>query len=319
MSTFAEDRLMGYDVIDSTDHKVGSVDTIYLNTDTDTPEFLGIKAGWLSTSHYVVPSAQVQIDEANRRVRLPYASDQIKNAPQLNDDSEVSQDEERRIFDYYGLTSDAAVTGRSGMATTVGAAGAAGLADTQRTVDTTRTARTVDTAGTAGPVDTARTVNTARTVDTVGTSRTADTLGERGEVRIPLSEERITVDKRPVESGSVRLRKVVRTEHTSVPVELRREEVVLERAPASGQTAAADAFREQTIDVTTTREEPVVRKEAVVTGEVVVRKTAETETRTVEGDVRKEDVVMDKDGRPVDTTDRTTDRATDRNRDRTIG
>ena len=66
--------------------------------------------------------------------------------------------------------------------------------------------------------------------------------------------------------------------------------------PASGAQVPRDAFQEQTIEVSLTREEPVVDKEAHVTGQVRVDKTAETEQRTVGGEVRHEDVAVEREG-----------------------
>lgn len=116
---------------------------------------------------------------------------------------------------------------------------------------------------------------------------------------LKLSEEELQVGKRQVQTGDVRLRKVVRTEHQEVPVELRREEVDIQRVPASqmsGTQVPQDAFQEKEIDIPVTKEEPVVAKDAHVTGQVRVGKTAETETRTVGGDIRKEEVEMDEEG-----------------------
>ncbi|MBV9278865.1 MAG: DUF2382 domain-containing protein, partial [Chloroflexi bacterium] len=71
------------------------------------------------------------------------------------------------------------------------------------------------------------------------------------------------------------------------------EEVQIERVPAGGADVPAAAFQEQEIEVPVMREEPVVGKEAHVTGQVNVNKTADTETRTVGGQVRREEVVTD--------------------------
>ena len=103
------------------------------------------------------------------------------------------------------------------------------------------------------------------------------------------------MDKRPVEAGRVRLRKVVRTEREEVPVELRHEEVEIERVPVN-EAAAPDepAFQEREIDVPVMREEPVVGKETRVTDEVRVNKDVETETRRVGDEVRREDVKVDR-------------------------
>jgi len=292
--------LVGYDAIDSQGQKLGSVDVVYLDTDTGTPEFYGIKTGWLHGIS-VVPAAQAQIDENNQTVRLPYASDKIKAAPDLGKDSEVSVGEERRLFEYYGL----------------GAGSTAGM-NFANSNTSNMNASNMNTANVnaANMNDSNINRNIANTDLSDRSVRDTRGLAGQEDVSIPLTEERITVGKRQVESGHVRLRKVVRTEHATVPVELRREEVIVERVPADRAAAPGEAFQEKVIDMAAMREEPVVQKEAYVTGEVRVHKTAETETRNVEGDVRKEDVVMEKDGREQSFDNRSTlredvDEATD--------
>ena len=119
------------------------------------------------------------------------------------------------------------------------------------------------------------------------------------EIQIILHEEQLRVGKREVSAGGVQLRKTVRTEQVNVPVELRREDVTIERVAASdvGNLNTADAFKEGVIEVPLTREEAVVSKEAQVTGAVRVKKTAETETQQVSEQVRKEDVEVVRDGK----------------------
>ena len=60
------------------------------------------------------------------------------------------------------------------------------------------------------------------------------TQTQNGNVVIPLYEETVNVGKREVETGAVRLRKVVRTETVNQPVQLRHEEIVIDREPANG-------------------------------------------------------------------------------------
>ncbi len=116
--------------------------------------------------------------------------------------------------------------------------------------------------------------------------------------QINTAAEELVVGKRTEQAGNVRLRKVVRTDHKEVPVELRREDVEIERIPAGqGNVANKHDFQEQEIDVPMSREEAVVDKEVRSTGGVRVNKTAQTETQTVEGEVRSEDVEV------VDDTD----------------
>jgi len=112
----------------------------------------------------------------------------------------------------------------------------------------------------------------------------------REEVRIPLSEEQLKVGKRQVEAGGVRLRKIVRTEPAQQNVELKREQIQIERVPASQATAGEKAFQGQDIYIPLRREEAVVQKEARVREEVRVGKKTETERQTVSDQLRKEEL-----------------------------
>lgn len=110
---------------------------------------------------------------------------------------------------------------------------------------------------------------------------------------IKLKDEELRVGKREVEAGGVRLRKIVRTEVVNQPVELKREEIVVERVPASGAAATED-FSEDEIYVPLRREEAVVAKEARVREEVRIGKRHETEQQTISDTVRHEDVEIEK-------------------------
>lgn len=123
------------------------------------------------------------------------------------------------------------------------------------------------------------------------TSRTART-GE--EARMQLSEEQLKVGKRQVEAGGVRLRKIVRTETVNQPVELKREEVVVERVPATERRPGDKAFKDEELYIPLCREEPVIEKEAHVREEVRARKDVTTERQNVSGQVRREDVDIKK-------------------------
>lgn len=112
------------------------------------------------------------------------------------------------------------------------------------------------------------------------------------EARIPLHEEELEVGKRRVEAGGIRLRKIIRTETVQQPVDLKREEIQVERVPA-GESRLAEgekAFEGEDIYIPVYREEAVAQKTTRVTGEVRARKTEETEQQTVSGEVRKEEV-----------------------------
>jgi len=118
-----------------------------------------------------------------------------------------------------------------------------------------------------------------------------------GEIRVPVREERLDVEKRQGEMGSVDIHKTVEAEQVNVPVELRHEEVTVNRVDVSDRPVsvadAPDAFQEGTIRVPVRGEEAVARKEAVVTGEVVVDRDVVTERETIADTVRKEHVDVD--------------------------
>jgi uncharacterized protein (TIGR02271 family) len=124
------------------------------------------------------------------------------------------------------------------------------------------------------------------------------------EIRVPLAEERLFVDKQAVELGSVDIRKDVETERVEIPVELRHEEVRVNRMDVRDRPVTAgelrDAFQEGTIRVPVRGEAAVVEKEAVVTGEVVIDKEQRTERQTVTDTIRREEVAVDHtEGAPV--------------------
>jgi uncharacterized protein (TIGR02271 family) len=116
-----------------------------------------------------------------------------------------------------------------------------------------------------------------------------------GEIRVPVAEERLEVEKRQAELGEVQLRKTVEQEQVAVPVELQREEVrVDQRDVADRPVQAGDqVFEEGTIRVPVRGEEAVVSKQAVVTGEVVVGKERTVERQQVSDTVRRERVEVD--------------------------
>lgn len=161
--------------------------------------------------------------------------------------------------------------------------------------------------GTAGVLPAHEGLASGQTRETLReTAGTRSDIEREGVVEVPLAEETLKVGKRTVEAGRVRLRKVVRTEQVNVPVELRKEDVVIERVTPESVSAGTETdFTEKQIEVPLTREEAIVQKETHVTGAVRVRKTEDAETRTVADTVRREDVVVD-DSRTTREHDTTT-------------
>lgn len=138
-------------------------------------------------------------------------------------------------------------------------------------------------------------------------TRTLDT-GE--EARIPVVEEELKVGKRQVERGGVRVHTRVTEQPVEENVHLRQERVSVERRPVDREVRSGDmeAFQEGTIEVTEMGEEAVVEKRARVAEEVVVRKDVEEHDETVRDTVRRTDVDVEgaERGRMTGMADRST-------------
>jgi stress response protein YsnF len=141
----------------------------------------------------------------------------------------------------------------------------------------------------------------------------------QGQISIPLYEEQIVVGTRPVEAGSVRLRKQVTTETVNQPVQIRRETLVVDReaAPESEQNSLKETgtpatagtsggisapFEQGEIVIKLHKEEPVIEKRVVSTGRIVAQTRTNTEQTTVQRDIRKEKIDVEKIGNPENVT-----------------
>jgi uncharacterized protein (TIGR02271 family) len=129
----------------------------------------------------------------------------------------------------------------------------------------------------------------------MGWDRARDAVRDAYDRTIQLREERLKVSKTPVETGNVHVRKEVHTDHQTIDVPVEREEVVIERRPASGQAAKGD-IRDEEIRIPVREEKVHVSKEAVVKEEVSVGKRKVQDTEQVSGTVRKEELKVDRHG-----------------------
>ena len=112
------------------------------------------------------------------------------------------------------------------------------------------------------------------------------------EMTIPVVEEDISIGKREVERGHVRIYSRVTERPVEESVRLREEKVTVERRPVDRPATDADfaAAGKDVIEMTEKAEEPVVSKRARVVEEVVVQKEVTERTETVRGIARHTDV-----------------------------
>ena len=118
-----------------------------------------------------------------------------------------------------------------------------------------------------------------------------------GEERLTLSEEELVVGKREVAAGEVTVEKEVDVEHVRESVPVVREEVTVERRPATPGMAAEARIEEDRIRVPVKREELVVGKRVTPREEVVVRKRETIDTEILEADLRRERAEVHRQGR----------------------
>jgi uncharacterized protein (TIGR02271 family) len=256
----------GYDVhgrtlIDRDGDKIGDVDEVYEDQQGGQAEWALVASGLLKTKKTFVPLQGAEIDGEN--VRVPVQKEQVKDAPGIEADGDLSEDEERRLFEHYGMPYT-----DEGSTTATGTPGGAGGRDT--------TGR--DTVGR----DTDR--------DTVG----HDTSGPTTDDAMTRSEEELRVGTQREERGRARLRKRVVTEHVQTTVPVQREEVHVEREPITeanrGDALDGPAISEEEHEVVLHEERPVVSTEAVPKERVRLSKDTVTDEETVGGEVRKEQI-----------------------------
>ena len=260
-------RFIGQTLYSSDDEKVGAVGQVFLDDDTDRPEFLTVNTGLFGMNESFVPAADADVNGDG--VRVPFTKDQIKDAPNVDVDSgHLDQSEERRLYDHYGMTYSER-TSDSGVP-----------ADSAGTYTGTGTG----TAGTTGTTETA----------SAFTGEGHDTSGPNTDEAMTRSEERLDVGTTTQEAGRARLRKYVTTEQETVTVPVKKERAVLETEPITGnnrdEALDGPAISEEEHEVVLTEERAVVGKTAEPVERVKLGTETVTDEETVTEEVRKEHI-----------------------------
>lgn len=123
-----------------------------------------------------------------------------------------------------------------------------------------------------------------------------------GGTQVTAYEEELNVQTQPVETGTVNVRKEVHTEHRTIDVPVMREEVVVERRPASGAETGGSIEGHQEIRIPVREEQVTIEKQTVAKEDVVIGKRTVQDTERVDATVRSEEIKIDADG-DVDVRD----------------
>jgi uncharacterized protein (TIGR02271 family) len=243
----------GRTMVDPAGDKLGTIDAIYLDDETGQPEWATVTSGMFSAKSAFVPLAQAR--DTGDSVRVPYDKQQVKNAPVMQADGSLSQDDEAQLYRHYGLEysehrSDSGLP--------------AGTADDTRD----------DTVGrdVSGPT-TDQAMTRSEEELRVGTQRRERgrarlrkyVVTETQQVTVPVSREEVRVEREPITDAN-------------------------RHAATSGPDIS-----EEEHEVTLHEETPVVEKRAVPRERVRLDTETVTEERQVSEEVRKEQIEVDGD------------------------
>src|SRR3954469_20593629 len=104
MSTFQKDDLLqkrGQDLYDNDGEKIGKIEEIYLDAETNEPEWALVNTGLFGTKSTFVPLRDATVEDG--ALRVPYEKARVKDAPKMDPDGQLSQEEEAELYRHYGL------------------------------------------------------------------------------------------------------------------------------------------------------------------------------------------------------------------------
>jgi uncharacterized protein (TIGR02271 family) len=91
----------GRTMVDPAGDKLGTIDAIYLDDETGQPEWATVTRGLFSAKAAFVPLAQAQ--DTGDSIQVPYDKQQVIDAPAMQADGQLSQDDEAELYRHYGL------------------------------------------------------------------------------------------------------------------------------------------------------------------------------------------------------------------------
>ena len=95
---------MGRVMVDRDSNKIGEVVDIYLDNETDRPEWAVVRTGLFGLRSTFVPLAEAR--EVGDELQVPHQRLQVKQAPNIDPDGQLSEVEEAELYRHYGLDYD---------------------------------------------------------------------------------------------------------------------------------------------------------------------------------------------------------------------
>jgi uncharacterized protein (TIGR02271 family) len=91
----------GRTLVDRDGEKIGKIDELYLDQQTDKPEWARVHTGLLGTKRSFVPLAGAT--PQGEDLKVPVSKDRVKDAPHVEPNAELSEQEEIQLFHHYGV------------------------------------------------------------------------------------------------------------------------------------------------------------------------------------------------------------------------
>jgi PRC-barrel domain len=91
-------------MVDRDSNKIGEVVDIYLDNETDRPEWAVVRTGLFGLRSTFVPLAEAR--EVGDELQVPHQRSQVKQAPNIEPDGQLSAAEEAELYRHYGLDYD---------------------------------------------------------------------------------------------------------------------------------------------------------------------------------------------------------------------
>ena len=247
-----EQRYAEYAIYDQYGERIGPLSDLFVD-ENDEPEYVGVETGLPANRSVLVPAEAITVDDRLQRMVVSHPRSLVETAPSLGHEDEVTPEFERRVRVHYGLEAEeragALYTGAAEPTEARSAEAAPVMSgheeDDVRVRRSEEEIRVQTREREAGEIRVRKRVRTERerlsvpkkrvevTVERVpveGAVRAGDEAAQIGEedIMVPVVEEEIVVEKRPVVKEEIRIRKDVVEEVEVVEEDIRREEVEID-------------------------------------------------------------------------------------------
>ena len=90
----------GQELRGSDGEKIGTIEEIYLDTETQQPEWAVVTTGLFGSKQTFVPLGEASTSDDG--VTVPFDKATVKDAPNIDPDGRLSEREEQRLYEHYG-------------------------------------------------------------------------------------------------------------------------------------------------------------------------------------------------------------------------